>query len=470
LKFRKDKKESPAETRTEIKEAAKEATREAVDACTSVTVMETWPQKRVVLRVIIIALLVAALIWVLYRLEGVLLLVVFAIFFAYLIAPLVEFVRRPFNLRGREHIMPRAAALGIVYVVIFGSLILALWILLPRLSRQIKAFSDASTKFQTNAEGRVKLLNDFCRRNEISDNVCDALNNAATGGIAALKNSIATDLPNLAVVVLGYVPWLILIPILSFFLLKDADSFRRSALQMLPSGRWRWRGDEFFQDVNSALAAYIRAQLTACLLIGTICTLGFIALGVPFPLVLGVIAGMLEFIPLVGPVVVATMAALITTFDETTSSYAALWVILFLGVLRIIHDYVIYPRLVGHGVHLHPLAVILAILAGHELAGIAGIFLSIPLIAIATVSYRHWLEHRGSEGLVAEILQPVEEAVAAPALDGQDGGEPEYEVPDEPLRPAREKYTHPTTETTPDEMARARPDLTTGELKMPKMD
>jgi predicted PurR-regulated permease PerM len=454
LRFRNDKAEKQ-EKKQEVQQVAETAAVAAAEA--------SWPQTRAILRIIIIILLALAMLWVLYRLEGVLLLVVLSIFFAYLIAPLVEFVRRPFNLRGRETIMPRVAALAIVYVVIFGSLILALWLLLPRLSKQIKAFSDASTQFQTNAEGRVKLLNDFCRRNEISENVCDALNNAATGGIAALKKSIATDLPNMAVVILSYVPWLILIPILSFFLLKDADSFRRSALQMLPSGRWRWRGDEFFQDVNSALAAYIRAQLTACLLIGTICTLGFIALGVPFPLVLGVIAGMLEFIPLVGPVVVAGIAMLVTSFSPDTSSYSAVWVLLFLGVLRIVHDYVIYPRLVGQGVHLHPLAVILAILAGHELAGVAGIFLSIPLIAVATVSYRHWLEHRGSEGLVAEILQPVEEAVAEPTES-----ESRAPTPLPQSRPNRE--SHPTSDTTPEQMARVRPDLTTGELKMPKMD
>lgn len=457
LKLRKDKKEN--QEQQQVQQVAETAAVAAAEA--------TWPQTRAILRVIVIVLLVAAMMWVLYRIEGVILLIVLSIFFAYLIAPLVEFVRRPFNLRGRETIMPRVAALAIVYVVIFGSLILALWVLLPRLSKQIKAFSEASTQFQTNAEGRVKLLNDFCRRNEISENVCDALNNAATGGIAALKKSIATDLPNLVVVILGYVPWLILIPILSFFLLKDADSFRRSALQMLPSGRWRWRGDEFFQDVNSALAAYIRAQLTACLLIGTICTLGFIVIGVPFPLVLGVIAGMLEFIPLVGPVVVAGIAILVTTFSPDTSGYTALWVLLFLGILRIVHDYVVYPRLVGQGVHLHPLAVILAILSGYELAGVAGIFLSIPVIAIATVSYRHWLEHRGSEGLVAEILQPVEEVVAAPA---ESNSEVHVTQPQSLPPETRRHEAHPTAETTPDEMRRARPDLTTGELKMPRLD
>ena len=70
-------------------------------------------------------------------------------------------------------------------------------------------------------------------------------------------------------------PWLVLIPIFGFFFLKDADSFRRSVLAMLPRGRLRWRGDELFQDINSTLAAYIRAQLTACLMIGVVCSVGF---------------------------------------------------------------------------------------------------------------------------------------------------------------------------------------------------
>ncbi|HWT02377.1 MAG TPA: AI-2E family transporter [Pyrinomonadaceae bacterium] len=459
MKFRNDKTENPAQD-AEVKEVAETAAVAAAEA--------SWPQTRAILRVIIIVLLVAAFMWVLYKLEGVLLLIVLSVFFAYLIAPLVEFVRRPFNLRGREHIMPRAAAIGIVYFVLFGSLILALWILLPKLNKQAQAFRSASTQFQTTAEGRVKLISDFCRRNEIPANACDALNSGLMRVVADARTYIEEGAPGLIGEVLLWIPWLILIPILSFFFLKDADDFRRSTLQMLPRGRWRWRGDEFFQDVNSTLAAYIRAQLIACLLIGTICTLGFIALGVPFPLVIGVIAGFLEFIPLVGPLVVAVMAALVTSFSPDTSTYSALWVLLFLGVLRIVHDYAIYPRLVGQGIHLHPLAVILAILAGHELAGVAGIFLSIPLIAVATVSYRHWLEHRGSEGLVAEILQPVEEAVMEPAPGDETAPYYEEEVPDEPARAGRDGHSHPTPETTPDEMARARPDLTTGELKMPK--
>jgi predicted PurR-regulated permease PerM len=219
---------------------------------------------------------------------------------------------------------------------------------------------------------------------------------------------------------------------------------------MLPRGRWRWRGDEFFQDVNSTLAAYIRAQLTACLFIGVVCALGFTLLGLPGGLVMGFIAGVFEFIPLAGPLVVAIMAAILATLHA--GPFSAFLVLLFLGVLRIIHDYFIYPRLIGQGIHLHPLAVIFAILAGEKLAGVAGIFLAIPLVAILTVSYRHWLEHRGSEGF-ADLLESTP-ALPEEAATAQAGVSPT--VPD---------ALH--SETTPEQMVRVRPDLTTGELELP---
>ena len=271
----------------------------------------------------------------------------------------------------------------------------------------------------------------------------DALNRTALGVITRAGEIFSAAAERVFGWII-YLPWLILIPILSFFLLKDADSFRRSALAMLPRGRLRWRGDEFFQDVNSTLASYIRAQLTACILIGAICSVGFALIGLPSPLVLGLLAGMLEFVPLVGPLIVAILAAFLALLHSGFGM--AFMVLLFLGVLRVVQDYVIYPRIIGTGIHLHPLAVILAILCGAELAGVAGVFLAIPVIAILTVSYRHWLEHRGSE-TIAEVL---EEAVI----------KPQAEPVGEDIRP--------TTSTTPDEMARVRPDLLTGELKIPK--
>src|SRR5207244_11287150 len=111
------------------------------------------------------------------------------------------------------------------------------------------------------------------------------------------------------------------------------------------------------------------------------------------------------FLPLMGRWVVAVLVAGLAMLHWGFGM--AVVVLLFLAVLRIVQDYVIYPRIIGQGIHLHPLAVILAILAGAEIAGVAGIFLAIPAIAILTVSYRNWLEHRGSE-TIAEV---IEEAV-----------------------------------------------------------
>jgi len=359
----------------------------------------------VALLVLILNFLVEAVLWVFYALTGILLVVVLSIFFAYLIAPLVELVRRAFTTRGREHLMPRGLAIGVVYLVIFGSLTLAVVLLLPRVGNQLADLAQKVPDYLTSARTRAESLNAISQKLNLPPKLRVAASERVNASLTEIGNYIATEGFGNVVNVLSYVPWLILVPILAFFFLKDAETFRRSVLHMLPQGRIRWRGDEFFQDVNSTLAAYIRAQLTACLLIGTVCTLGFLLIGVPYALVLGVVAGMLEFIPLLGPVVVAVLAITVAGFDSGGEAVA---VAIFLGVLRIVHDYVIYPRIIGSGIHLHPLAIILAILAGHELAGVTGIFLAIPVIAVLTVTYRHWLEHRGSSGLVAELLKPAE--------------------------------------------------------------
>ena len=402
-------------------------------------------QTRVVLRIIVILLAVGALLWIVFKLTTVLLLVVLSIFFAYLVAPLVDLVQRPVRIGGRERVVPRGIAIGIVYLTLFVGIGLAIDFLAPQLGAQYPEFKQQAAAYYKTITSASDRLNQYFTSHRMPQGVVKALNETVLSFIARGGELASAAFERMLGLII-FIPWLVLIPILSFFFLKDADSFRRSVLAMLPRGRLRWRGDEFFQDINSTLAAYIRAQLLACVMIGVVCSVGFALFGLPSPLVLGLIAGMLEFVPLVGPLVVAILAVLLALLQSGFGM--AFLVLLFLGVLRIIQDYVIYPRLIGHGIHLHPLAVILAILAGAEIAGVAGIFLAIPVIAVLTVSYRHWLEHRGSES-ITEVLQ---EAVVEAEIE------------------AEEELDHPTAATTADEMARARPDLLTGELKLPKID
>jgi len=436
-------------SKQESKEVARTASKAAVEA--------SWLQTRLILRVIVIVLLTYYLFeatrWIIVKLTGVILLLVLAIFFSYLVAPLVEFLSRPLRISGRKFAIPRSLAIVFSYLVILAVIVLAIYGLAPRLGSQLPQFAEQAKGYGTALREKTKAIDEFFRQ-RMPATVFEEIKSNLPRFISAEETFKAITTAMLGW--LGYIPWLVLIPVLSFFLLKDVETFRRSALQMLPRGRWRWRGDEFFQDVNSTLASYIRAQLTACLFIGLVCTLGFTLFGLPNPLALGVIAGVCEFVPLVGPLLVALIAAIAGLLHG--GGLNAFFVLVFLLVLRGIQDYIVYPRLIGQGIHLHPLAVIVAVLAGAELAGVAGIFLAIPLVAILTVSYRHWLEHRGSEGL-ADLLEPT--PVEGVAIN-------DLQLPTEQDR--EREVAHPGVDTTPEEMARERPDLTTGELKMPVED
>jgi predicted PurR-regulated permease PerM len=147
--------------------------------------------------------------------------------------------------------------------------------------------------------------------------------------------------------------------------------------------------------LNTTLAAYVRAQLLACLLVGTVCGIGFAVLGIPYSLLLGILAGVLEFIPLVGPVILAIVASIVAALHSPALLF---WTIGFLGVLRLVEDYVIYPRLIRQGIELHPFVVILAVVVGAELGGVEGIFLAVPAVAIASVVYRHGRAWRAADG------------------------------------------------------------------------
>ena len=428
---------------------SKQETKEIVRTATKAAVEASWPPTRAVLRVIVIVLIVAVTLWMVIKLTGVILLLILSIFFAYFVAPLVEFLNRPIRIAGRRFAIPRSIAIVLSYLVIVAVIVVGIYVLAPRLGNQFPEFAIQARVYWTAVGTKLQGWVGYFRTHQMPGPLLDAINGAIPGVIEKVSQTVSTMLASIAGWVI-YIPWLILIPVLSFFFLKDAESFRRSALQMLPRGRWRWRGDEFFQDVNSTLAAYIRAQLTACVFIGLVCALGFALLGLPSPLVLGIIAGLCEFVPLVGPLLVLLIVALAAVLHG--GLFSAVLVIVFLGVLRIVQDYIVYPRLIGQGIHLHPLAVILAILCGAELAGVAGIFLAIPVVAILTVSYRHWMEHRGSEGL-ADLLEPIPLGSVAT---------------EDPLPLERDPgVPHPDANTTPEEMARERPDLTTGELKMP---
>jgi predicted PurR-regulated permease PerM len=372
-----------------------------------------------------------------YALRGVILLLLLSMLFAYLIAPVVEFLSRPIEWGHRRWVLPRPLAIATMYLALFASVGMAGYVLLPLLGGQISEFGRQVPSYMAYARDQLQVWQHFVNPDHLPQTVRDAMDRTFSRTVDAAGNYLSVSFGGL-LPLLAYLPWFILIPVVAFFLLKDGEAFRRTILLALPRGPLRGRGAELFEDINDALAAYMRAALLACLLIGVLCTVGFLLIGVPYALLFGVVAGLLEFIPLVGPLVVAVGATLVTSFHSVNQAIA---VLAFLGTLRFAQDYVIFPRLVRRGIHMHPLGVIVAILSGAELAGIAGIFLAIPVVAVFSVIHRHLLEYRGSAGLVSELLTPT----PAGATAGRASDSRTTSIP----HPAAENQPAPASQPTP---------------------
>lgn len=365
------------------------------------------PSTQSILRVVLVVFLGLLLVGIfgaaLYLLRSLIFLVILAIFFAYLINPLVSLIRIPFKIRHLEKLMPRSLAIVIAYLIVFTSLGISISYLAPRIAEQTRQLTSNIPAYTASIQTWFKGVSNRYERYKIPEQIQEEINIKISSFLGELGTNMTALVGSLLINIVSYLPWLVLVPVLSFFFLKDVNLFRVSLLRLFPSGSWRARAESFLDDVNTTLAAYTRAQLISCFLIGSICTLGFYLLDLNYALLLGILAGILEFIPLIGPLVIALTAITIAAFY---SPWQALYVAIFLITLRLIHDYVTYPRIVREGIHLHPLAIVLSVLAGEQIAGITGVFLSIPVVALITVLLKHIREHRGSRGIVADLLQP----------------------------------------------------------------
>lgn len=327
-------------------------------------------------------------------------LVVLSIFFAYLIDPLVKLIREPFKRRSLERFMPRGLAIVVAYVFVFTILGLTIANIAPRATQQARDFADSLPAYGASMQRTLGDLERRFDRLRIPDELQTRINEQASFIAGTITGTVAGSFVSF----ITFVPWLIVIPILGFFFLKDVNLFRLAVLRLFPAGEWRMRADSILSDANETLAAYARAQIISCILIGVVCTIAFYIIGLKYALLLGILAGILEFIPLLGPLTIGLIAVATAGFGDVP---VRAWpTLIFLISLRVVHDYITYPRIVRGGIHLHPVAIILSVLAGEQIAGIPGVFLAIPVVALGTVAYKHFLEHQGSrtlfEGLVHE--------------------------------------------------------------------
>jgi predicted PurR-regulated permease PerM len=346
---------------------------------------------------VLVALVVLAVAFDRFAATGVLLIVFLSFILTYLIAPAVERLRHaPSATRYGRPISRSLAVLaiyGAISATVFPAWALGGHRLAPALERVNTLVPEHTARFIA----QVRATEQW------AENV--PLPAAARGALAAatrrVSRSVQEETRKVGAELAGIrrlVPWLSIVPVVAFLLLTKWARFRRSTTRVLPTPHLQWRGNEFLRNVNSLLAAYTRAQATSGVVVGLLCWIGFAALRVPYPGSLGLAAGMLELVPLAGPLVVAVVATAMAPGNP-------LPVLLMLAGVRVLQDYAIYPRLISRAMHLHPVAVVLALWAGAALGGLIGVCLAVPLVGVVQVTWRHWREYKEIEDLVGRAVR-----------------------------------------------------------------
>src|SRR5207302_11351496 len=220
-------------------------------------------QIRVVLHVLLVVAAVGVGLWLLRELVSVVFVLILAALFAYVIAPLVRMTEWPVRLGGRRRHLPRGLAIGVVYLLLAGGASAGVALVLPSASEQVaEMIASAPTYAQaivTWEHGWSKYYERLRIPLELRQGIDQSIRAADDGAVASGRNALLAVMNGVT-----DLPWLVLIPILAFFFLKDATSFRRTIVLALPH-QIRLRGHRLFEEMNATLAAFVRAQLLACL-------------------------------------------------------------------------------------------------------------------------------------------------------------------------------------------------------------
>ena len=319
--------------------------------------------------------LVALSLYGAYALRRTVFVFVLAIFFSYMLGPLVHWFDR-FTPQRVSHTASTVAVYVLMLAAIgaFGALIG------PPVADQAARLATQLPELMRdpNLAGRLPLPDWLAPYRPRIVEFLHAQFDAGT----ALAVPMARKVGQIMLVLVSHSLFVVLVPILAFLFIKDGAAFRERYMLWARASRHPAMWSGIADDLDVLVGRYMRALLILAL--ATMVAYGacFTLLGVPYGLLLASIAGVMEFVPVLGP-----LAAAVTVLSVAgLSGYEhLLWLLAFIAVYRVVQDYVLNPYLMSDGVSLPPLLVLFGLLAGEELGGVAGIFLSVPLLAAAKI-------------------------------------------------------------------------------------
>jgi predicted PurR-regulated permease PerM len=335
-------------------------------------------------RVVWTVLLILLAVGCVFLIRKTLLIFVLAILLTSLMGPIADFVDRFHAKR-----IPRSLLLAVLYLGLLGAMGTGIVLVGSRVVEEAGSLAVTIPKYAQDPA----LLNEFPlpwwleeHRHKIADFVREQFRSHAEELMSAVTNAGKGLLEALTNVV-----FVILIPILSFFFLKDGAEITHVVASQFRDGSSRAFVEEVMANIHKALVEFMRAMMLLCLATFLIFLAALGAMGAPYALLLSALAGVFELVPVAGPLTAGVTITAVAAF----AGYPHLgWIVLFLVAYRLFLDYVLSPYLMGHGVELPPLAIIFGVLAGEQIGGVLGMFLSIPALATLRILYVRYRKER----------------------------------------------------------------------------
>ncbi|MCL6594272.1 MAG: AI-2E family transporter, partial [Alicyclobacillus sp.] len=290
----------------------------------------------------------------------------------YLLQPVVELlVRRR---------VPRGAAILIIYLTFAVLAAVAILQAIPVVTRQLAQLAQhfpeliqQADKWLDSLVQRRQYLPDAVRRG-----VETALAQAEQRLTAAAAQAVAGLSATVSAVFVAFV-----VPFLVFYMLKDGKALGRAVLHLIPPA-YRQEAREIMVGVDATLGSYVRGQLLVMLSVGVLTYAGYLLVGVPYALLLALFLAVMDIIPYLGPFLGAAPAVLLAL---SVSPQLAIKTLLVNAVVQQLEGNLIQPQIMGRTLHLHPLAIVAAVLLGGELAGVLGLVCAVPVLAVGKVVY-----------------------------------------------------------------------------------
>ncbi|MBC1564745.1 AI-2E family transporter [Listeria booriae] len=305
--------------------------------------------------------------------------IVSTLFLPILISGFLFYMFNPLVLFLEKRKVPRLVSVLSIFVIFIGAVVLAVVQLGPILADQVASLVSAAPKYwdqfqhwwdnlvQNSNIKNVDIKAEMEKLNISIPKILDTVISSLTGSLGMIFGFIS-----------GFVMILVTVPFILFYMFKDGHKFLDSSEKFFPAGI-RKEAREMIQAMNKTISTYISSQAIDCLFVGIFTMIGYFIIGEPYALLFGLIAGVTNIIPYLGPFIGAAPAVIVALFD---SPLQAILVIVVVTIVQQIDSNLLSPYIMGKSLSIHPLTIIIILIVAGNLAGIFGMILGVPTYAV----------------------------------------------------------------------------------------